>query len=44
MSERTVLIIGGVAVALVLAALVLRSSPGEWPRRIGNLLPGWPWW
>ena len=44
MSERTILIIVGVAVALVLAGVVLRASSLEWQRRIGNVLPGWPWW
>ena len=43
MDERTVFIIGGAAVALVLVGFLLRSLP-DWPQRIGNLLPGWPWW
>ena len=39
----TVIAIGAVAVALVVIGL-LRARPVDWPQRIGNLIPGWPWW
>jgi hypothetical protein len=44
MHEKTVLVIGGVAIALVIVGIWLRSLPVEWSRRLGALLPGWPWW
>jgi hypothetical protein len=40
----TILVIGGVAMALVLLGIVLRSRPTDWPRQMSALLPGWPWW
>jgi len=40
----TILVIGGPAMALLLLGILLRSRPADWPRHIGALLPGWPWW
>ena len=39
----TVIAIIAVAVAFVVIGL-LRSRPVDWSQRIGNLIPGWPWW
>ena len=40
---KILVIVGGAAAALVIIGL-LRSRPVDWAQRIGNLLPGWPWW
>ena len=43
MHDKPVLIVTGVAVALMLIGGLLRFRPDAWSRILGDFLPGWPW-